>query len=216
MSYYDLKKQVYETALEIYSSKLVTGTWGNVSARSDSHHLIITPSGMDYNVLTPEDMIVVDMEGQVVEGEYKPSIETPMHIAIYKQRPDVKAIVHVHSPYATAFAVAHKPIPVILEETAQVIGHPVKVANYAMCGTDELAREVTKCITENEKAVLLANHGLVALGKDLKEALKVCFIAEKTAMITIYAAQLGGVKSLSEEETKILNEKFAYYGQQKK
>lgn len=215
MSFYDLKKQVYDTALEIYSSKLVTGTWGNVSARTEDNHLIITPSGMDYKTLTPADMIVVDMMGQVVEGKFKPSIETPMHIAIYQQRPDVKAVVHVHSPYATAFAVAHKPIPVILEETAQVIGHPVKVADYAICGSDELAQKVTRCITDNERAVLLANHGLVALGRDLKEALKICFIAEKTAMIAIYATQLGGVKSLSEEETRILNQKFASYGQQK-
>ncbi|NLB89083.1 MAG: class II aldolase/adducin family protein [Syntrophomonadaceae bacterium] len=215
MSFYDLKKQVYETAQEIYSSKLVTGTWGNVSARTENNHLIITPSGMDYNILNPEDMLVVDMNGQVVEGEFKPSIETPMHIAIYKQRPDVKAIVHVHSPYATAFAVAHKPIPVILEETAQVIGHPIKVADYAICGSHELAQEVTKCITDNEKAVLLANHGLVALANDLKDALKICFIAEKTAMIAIYATQLGGVNSLSEEDTMLLNKKFASYGQQK-
>lgn len=215
MSFYNLKKQVYETALEIYTSKLVTGTWGNVSARIDESQLIITPSGMDYNSLEPEDMLVVNMAGQVVEGQYKPSIETPMHIEIYKHRPDINAIVHVHSPYATAFAVAHKPIPVILEETAQVIGHPIKVADYAICGSYELAREVTKCINNNEKAVLLANHGLVALGKDTKEALKICFIAEKTAMIAIYATQLGGVHSLSKDDTLLLNEKFQSYGQHK-
>lgn len=215
MSFYNLKKQVYETAMEIYTSKLVTGTWGNVSARSENSQLIITPSGMDYNTLNPEDMLVVNMAGQVVEGEFKPSIETPMHIEIYKHRPDIKAIVHVHSPYATAFAVAHKPIPVILEETAQVIGHPIQVADYAICGSNELAREVTKCINDNEKAVLLANHGLVAFGKDTEEALKICFIAEKTAMIALHAAQLGGVHSLSKEDTAILNEKFKTYGQGK-
>ncbi len=215
MNKVDIKKQVYETAVEIYTSKLVTGTWGNVSHRLEEDHLIITPSGMDYNTLTPEDMLVVDDTGQVIEGKYKPSVETPMHIAIYKARPEVKAIVHVHSPYATAFAVANQPIPVILEETAQVIGHPVKVADYALCGSEELADAVTKCITGQEKAVLLANHGLVALGASTKEALKICFIAEKTAMIALYARQLGSINVLSAEETAILNEKFKSYGQQK-
>lgn len=210
----EIKQQVYATALAIYKSNLVTGTWGNVSARCGEHY-VITPSGMDYNTLTAEDMIIVDEIGNIIEGNYKPSIETPMHISIYKTRPDIKAIVHVHSPYATAFAVANKPIPVILEETAQVIGHPVKVAGYAICGSEKLADEVTACITGNEKAVLLANHGLVALGASTAEALKICFIAEKTAMIALYANQLGAVNSLNAEDTAILNEKFKSYGQQK-
>ena len=214
MSFYDLKKQVYDTALEIYSSKLVTGTWGNVSARTEDNHLIITPSGMDYKTLTPADMIVVDMMGQVVEGKFKPSIETPMHIAIYQQRPDVKAVVHVHSPYATAFAVAHKPIPVILEETAQVIGHPVKVADYAICGSDELAQKVTRCITDNERAVL-GNHGLVALGRDLKEALKICFYSRENSHDCNICNSTGRSKELIWKKTRILNQKFASYGQQK-
>lgn len=210
----EIKQEVYETAVDIFKSNLVTGTWGNVSARYGEHY-VITPSGMDYNTLTAEDMIIVDAAGQIVEGKYKPSIETPMHISIYQVRPDIKAIVHVHSPYATAFAVANKPIPVILEETAQVIGHPVQVADYAICGSEELAGVVTGCIKGNERAVLLANHGLVALGASTEEALKICFIAEKTAMIALYASQLGAVNSLNAEDTAILNDKFKSYGQQK-
>ncbi|HZK43269.1 MAG TPA: class II aldolase/adducin family protein [Syntrophomonadaceae bacterium] len=215
MNYYEYKRKVYETAIEIYSSNLVTGTWGNVSHRINSDLFIITPSGMDYNSLESEDMLVVDKDGQVIEGKYKPSIETPMHISIYQARPDVNAIVHVHSPYATAFAVANKAIPVILEETAQVIGHPVEVAAYAICGSEELADEVTQCVSNKEKAVLLANHGLVALEENMEAALKVCFIAEKTAMIAMYASQIGQINVLSKEDILILNEDFKSYGQSK-
>lgn len=215
MNYKEVKQEVYETAIKIYNSNLVTGTWGNVSSRIDGDLLVITPSGMAYNSLTPEDMIVVDKKGRVIEGLYQPSIETPMHIAIYEARSDVNAIVHVHSPYATSFAVANQAIPVILEETAQVIGHPIKVAKYAICGSDELASEVTNCLTSEEKAILLANHGLVAVGDNLNNTLKVCFIVEKTAMIAINAAKLGRINTLSEEDTLLLQEKFKSYGQSK-
>lgn len=216
MDYLSERNEVLQTAREIYEAKLVSGTWGNVSRRiQGQNQMVITPSGMDYRTIALDDIALVDFDSNLVEGKFKPSIETPMHLAIYKKRPDISAIVHVHSPWATAFAVARQNIPVILEETAQVIGHPVKVASYAHCGSKELAGNVVETLAKDDKAVLLANHGLIGLGKNTSDALKVCFIAEKSAMITIYAKMLGSVNPLTPEDTCHLREEFKFYGQKK-
>jgi L-ribulose-5-phosphate 4-epimerase len=217
MQYQMERESVLNSAREIYNSGMVTGTWGNVSAKVKNQELmVITPSGMDYNSLEPQDMVVVDFEGKVVEGSYRPSVETPLHLGIYQKRPDVNAIVHVHSPYAVAFSVARRTIPVILEETAQVVGHEIEIAAYAHCGTQSLADNVISALGKDKRAVLLANHGLVALGKDMAEALKVCYIVEKTAMIAIYASALGSINPLSGEDVAVLNSNFKSYGQQKR
>ncbi|MEN6460917.1 MAG: class II aldolase/adducin family protein [Syntrophomonas sp.] len=216
MRYLKERKEVMNTAKEIYDAKLVSGTWGNVSVRIENEPLmVITPSGMAYNTLTVEDMILVDLQGQVAEGNWKPSIETPMHTEIYKNRPDVNAVVHVHSLYCTIFAVARQNIPVVIEETAQVIGDEIEVASYAACGSEELALNTARTLGSH-RAVLLANHGLVGVGRNVADALKVCTIAEKTAKIVLYAKQLGSVNSLLPAEIAILHESFKHYGQEKK
>lgn len=210
------RKSVLNCAQEIYKSGMVTGTWGNVSVRTDNRELmLITPSGMDYSLLEPQDMVLLDFNGKVVEGAYHPSVETPMHLSIYRQRPDVNAVVHVHSPYALAFAVARRNIPVILEETAQIVGHEIESAAYAHCGTQALADNVIQALGTDRKAVLLANHGLVTVGQDVDEALQVCYIVEKTAMIALRASILGSIHALSNEDTAILNHNFKNYGQKK-
>lgn len=216
MRYVRERKQVLDTAVEIYQAKLVPGTWGNVSLKVEDEDLfLITPSGMDYSSMSVEDIVLVDFNGKVVEGQWKPSVETPLHSQVYSKRSDSRAVVHVHSPYATAFAVARQSIPVILEETAQVIGHDIPVAAYAHCGSDELADNVIKSLGSEKRAVLLANHGLLGLGPDLSTALRVCYIAEKTAMVAIKAKSLGEIHALSEEDIKLLNESFKSYGQAK-
>jgi L-fuculose-phosphate aldolase len=213
MRYLYEREELIKVALEIYENKLVVGTWGNVSMRiSNTKHLLITPSGMDYREIKPADIVLLNMEGEVLEGKWKPSSETPMHVAIYKNRADVGAIVHVHSTFASVFAVLHQSIPVILEETAQVIGHKIETAPYASCGTQELADCTASALGADKKAVLMANHGLLGVGRNLKDALRVCYIAEKTAMITVYAQNLGDIKELPEEDINLLNKKFAYYG----
>ncbi|HEX3011151.1 MAG TPA: class II aldolase/adducin family protein, partial [Syntrophomonadaceae bacterium] len=143
------------------------------------------------------------------------SIETPMHAEIYQKRPDVNAIVHVHSHYSTVFAVAHQSIPVVTEETAQVIGSEIEVAPYATCGSPQLAENTVRTLGPH-RAVLLANHGLVGVGKNVADALKVCTVAEKTAKIVLYAQQLGDVHSLLPADIAVLNESFQHYGQKKK
>lgn len=215
MKYVQDRKEVLRTARQIYEEKLVPGTWGNVSQRvKDEPLMLITPSGMDYRVMTMEDIVLVNLEGEIIEGERTPSIETHLHASIYKKRPDVGGVVHVHSTFASAFAVAGKSIPVILEETAQIIGHPVEVAAYAHCGTMDLAQQAIKTLG-NGQAVLLANHGLVGVGPDVQAALKVCNIAEKTAMVSLYANTLGHIQELSQENIAILRDKYSDYGQPK-
>jgi L-fuculose-phosphate aldolase len=215
MKYLNERQQVLNAAREISTSRMVVGTWGNVSIKIDNQPLIlITPSGMRYDTMTIEDIVLVDKLGNIVEGKWKPSVELPTHAEIYWQRPDVKAIVHVHSPYATAFAVARLSIPVIMEETAQVIGHEIFTAPYAICGSSELAAHAVNTLGAG-KAVLLANHGLVGVGENISAALRVCYIAEETARVALLAQSLGQVYPLSPDEIIALQRGFSTYGQQK-
>ncbi|HHW62327.1 MAG TPA: class II aldolase/adducin family protein [Syntrophomonadaceae bacterium] len=215
MKYEAERRALIQTALEIYESQLVVGTWGNVSLRLPAEEaMLITPSGMDYKVLDIEDPVQVSLDGSRIQGRWKPSIETPLHRRIYLAMPEVGAICHVHSPYASAYAVAGQAVPVVLEETAQVVGHAIEVAPYARCGSEELA-EGTMQFLKGKRAVLLANHGLVAAGKDLADALKICYIVEKTARVSIMARLLGQVRELSKEDINALQHDFTFYGQSK-
>lgn len=215
MQYLQQRQDVLRAAQTIARTKMVVGTWGNVSVRvPDRPYLLITPSGMKYDTMTIEDIVMVDWSGTTVEGIWKPSVETPTHVRIYQQRSDVNAIVHVHSPYLTAFAVAGLPVPVILEETAQVIGHEIKTAPYAICGTARLADNVVQTLGSGV-AVLMANHGMVGVGRNIEEALRVCYIAEETARIALLAQSLGQVRALDPAEIAKLHRGFAAYGQTK-
>ena len=212
MSYEQLGQKVVATAQRMHSEGLVRGTWGNVSARlPDRPGMLITPSGMDYQTMTPDDLVVI--EGTTVSGRWKPSTESPLHMAIYEKRSDVGAIVHTHSLFATAFAVAGRPIPAITEEIAQVIGGSVDHAPYAACGSSELANLAVRHLG-NKQAILLAKHGLVGVGRDLKEALLVCIIAEKTAQIATIAQALGGYWEFGPYEIMDLRDNYLNkYGQ---
>ncbi|MEQ8200986.1 MAG: class II aldolase/adducin family protein [Syntrophomonadaceae bacterium] len=215
MHYLQERQDVLRTAQTIARTNMVVGTWGNVSVRvPDKPYLLITPSGMKYDTMTIEDIVMVDWHGNTVEGIWKPSVETPTHARIYQHRSDVNAVVHVHSPHLTAFAVARLPVPVVLEETAQVIGHEIKTAPYAICGTGRLADNVVQTLGSGV-AVLLANHGMVGVGRNIEEALRVCNIAEETARITLLAQSLGTAYSLDPDEIEKLHRGFAAYGQKK-
>lgn len=216
MDYLDERQQVMDGVREICSAHLVSGTWGNISIRIPGESLLlITPSGMDYSTMEPEDLVLVDFDQKVVDGKYKPSIETGMHLKIYQKRPDITAIVHEHGPYATAYAVARKNIPVVIEESAEVIGHEIGVAAYAYCGSEQLADNVVRGLGTDKKAILLANHGLVALGRNMAEALMVARVAEKTAMISIYARILGPPHLLPVQDVQHLSRLYKSYGQKK-
>jgi L-ribulose-5-phosphate 4-epimerase len=197
----DLKAAIIQTGQRLIKHGLVAGTWGNVSSRSDdSNRIAITPSGQPYDSLTPADIVIVDPQGNLLEG-INPSSELILHLAIYRARPDVRAIVHTHSLYATACAVAGEAIPPCLEEFVQAVGGSVNVAQYALPGTLELAANAVSSL-EDRSAVLLSNHGAVACGPSLHEALLVAQLVEKAAQIHVISRQLGSVRPLDEADVQ--------------
>lgn len=210
------REQVARAGVRMARAGLVLGTWGNVSCRVSREDLVvITPSGMAYDALQPRDIVVVDLNGSVVEGERRPSTELELHLAIYRARPDVKAVMHTHSVFASAMAVARLPVPPVVEDVAQIVGGAVPVAEYAPAGSRELAANVVRALGQGG-AVLLANHGLVGVGGSLDEAFNVCQIVEKAAQIYILAGLIGTPTILGENE--VIDLRYRYltsYGQNK-
>jgi len=193
------RKEVIETTQLMCRDNLVLGTWGNVSVREGENSMLITPSGMDYTLLTADDLVSISLDGQVLEGLWQPSSEWRLHAAIFAGRPDVGAIVHTHSVYATAFAVARQSIPPVVEDMVQVVGGGVDVADYTLPGTEQLAENALYALGA-KSAVILASHGLVGVSSTVAEALKVCQIVEKTAQAVLFARILGPLHSLSEDD----------------
>jgi L-fuculose-phosphate aldolase len=187
------------TAREMCRDALVLGTWGNVSLRDGEGGMWITPSGLPYESMATEDLVRLDFAGAVLSGKRKPSSEWRLHAALYLARPDCGAVVHTHSIYATAFAVARQPVLPVVEDLAQSVGGAVDVAEYALPGTVELAENAVAALAD-KGAVLLASHGLVGIGSDLTEALKVCRVVEKAAQVLLLARQFGQVQPLSLED----------------
>ena len=196
----EICKKVIETGIKMLSTNLTVGTWGNISCRVPGEdYIAITPTGMSYDTLMPEDIVVLDLRGNTISGNRKPSIEVPLHLAIYNARKDVQAIVHTHSAYATAMAVARKEIPGAVEDLVQIVGGNVRVNAYALPGTEQLGINTVKAM-EGRNAVLLANHGMLGAGRDLEEAFKVCQVVEKSAQIALLAQLMGGVVELSQDD----------------
>lgn len=198
----ELEKRVREeiifTARQMLKKGYVVGTAGNVSSIiRDRKTIIITPSGAPYDSLEPQDLIACDMDGNKISGEKKPSSEILMHANIYKNREDVGSIVHSHSIYATALAVNGTPIPYCLDEMYFSVGdRPIPVAKYGKSGTQELADYIVEALGKENKAVLVRNHGMVAVGKNMTEAFENCEVVEKTAMIFIFSSLTGKVQLL--------------------
>lgn len=211
------KKEVIKAAREMVKRGLVSGTSGNVSLRlkdsSGRDVLAITPSGRDYNSLSVNDIVVVDFDGQRVEGELKASIETVMHIEVYKARKKVNAIIHSHPVFCSVIAVVGLEIPALIDEQVTYIGGEIKVAQYALPGSPELARNAVLALGPRN-AVILANHGALCVGRDLHEALTISELLERTARIYVSALNLGGVKTLPTEVVELEKAFFAsIYGE---
>lgn len=182
---------------------LVVGTSGNVSrllgGASDGRELMaITPTGVEYDRLKVEDILVTDLDIDLVMGDGVPSSEALLHAEIYRRRSDAAAVMHTHSPYATAAAVAGVDIPPILDEMVLVVGGEVKVSEYAFPSSDALAANVCDALGERN-AALIRNHGVVGVGTDLDEALRVCELVEHAARVMVYASALGGATPLPAE-----------------
>jgi L-fuculose-phosphate aldolase len=201
----DERQELWQVAQEMWRTGLVSGASGNASMRlptKEGRELIaITPSRLPYHHMKPQDIVVIDFEGEPIEGESIPSSETLMHIAIYRKRPDVNGVVHTHSIFASVAAVAGLEIPPLIDEMVMVIGGAVRVSEYAFPGTEELAERACAALGERQ-AALLRNHGLVAVGRSPHEALEVCQLVERVAQIFTYASLAGKAIPLPYEATR--------------
>lgn len=214
IKYEKARKDIINTGLKMVNNHMTAGTWGNISARVEGEELMaITPSGVAYDMINIEDIIIMDFDGNVIDGHLKPSIEFSMHALILKYRKDINAVVHTHSEYATSFAIVRKPIPPCVEDMVQIVGGEVKVSEYFLPGTKELGIAVLDAL-EHRNAALLASHGCVSLGTTLDEALKTSIIVEKAAKQIIFAKMIGEPIELCVEDVNYMRDFYLNsYGQ---
>lgn len=191
-----LRRLLVETAQRAYAEKLFSGTSGNLSLRAGGT-MLITPTSVRYESLEPDDIVTVTLDGEIAEGRHAPSSEWRMHAALFARRPDIRAIVHTHSPFATAFAAAHRSIPACLIEMQFFLGGEVPCAPYAPPGTRELGVVCAEALGDRG-GCLMANHGALAVGGDLPEALLRAEYLEDSAKIALLSMQLGGPVPLPE------------------
>ncbi|MDL2297600.1 class II aldolase/adducin family protein [Synergistaceae bacterium OttesenSCG-928-D05] len=196
----ELKRKVIEIGRALVTKGLVLGTGGNISIRTEKGFLV-TPSGMDYFMLRPGDLVALDLECRVLDGDRKPSIEKNLHAAILAARPDVRAVIHTHSECCTAVAACRKALPAATDNQVAYFGGEVPVADYAPIGTETLAKNAARALGDG-CAVLLANHGAVCVGATLEEAFLRCEMLESFSRIFIYAQMAGGCVAIEKEDAR--------------
>jgi L-fuculose-phosphate aldolase len=199
---------VLAAAKDMLAKGLTEGTAGNLSARLPDGNIVITPSSVDYNLMTLDDLCVIDLDGNQVGGERGPSSEKLLHTACYRAFSDVQSVIHAHPIYATMFAVARQDLPACIDEFAIYCGGDVKVTEYAMSGTAEVGENAVK-VLDGRGAALLANHGTVAVGPSPAKALHITALVERSAQIVWGSRTIGPPHHLPDH----VNETFAtYYG----
>ncbi len=198
----ELKKDVYKYNMELPKNGLVYWTSGNVSGRDPETNLVvIKPSGIMYDVMKWEDMVVVDLNGKVIEGKLEPSSDTASHLYVYRNRSDVNGVVHTHSYYATAFAAVGKPIPACITAIAENFGKEIPLGAYAPIGGEEIGAEIVRSIGDST-AILMKNHGVFTIGSNARSALKSAILVEGVAKTYWLALQVGEPVILSDEDVK--------------
>ena len=204
------KEQVVRYGKKLIDRRLTTGSGGNISVCNREKNLVaISPSGLDYYETTPEDIVILDMDGNLVEGKHRPSSEAGMHLAFYKNRADVSGIVHTHSKFATAIACMGWELPAV-HYLIGMAGHRVKCTGYATYGSDELAKKALETIGDSN-AVLLANHGLIALGEDVDRAFSTAEHLEFVSEVYYLTKTLGTPNILSDENMNEVMKKFGTF-----
>ena len=209
-----LKEELVQLHLELPKNNLVAWTSGNVSARDrETSLVVIKASGVRYEELRPEHMVVVDLNGKIIEGNFKPSSDTASHLFIYKHRPDVGGVVHTHSGYATAFAAVNKPIPVVLTAIADEFGGPIPCGRFAIIGDESIGKVVVESIGKSP-AVLLKNHGVFTIGKGAQSAVKAAIMTEDNAGTVWLAMQIGVPDEIPSQDVEKLHHRYTHvYGQ---
>lgn len=204
MKYERIRKIVLDAIEEAVAEGLVHGTSGNIAMRDDEDDVIaITPSGISYTGMQPEDIAIVDLNGKWLDGKYKPSSEVPMHTAVYRARPDVKATVHTHAMFATIMAMGDNPVlrPIT---PPQCEFTPVRIVPFTMPGSNEVADRVVEALGDDGLAVLIKNHGMFCCGKSMKQAMAATTYVEEMAVTTYYAKVLGNYEPMPEEGEKAM------------
>lgn len=209
-----LREELHWLHQELPKNNLVAWTSGNISARDQDTGLVaIKPSGVRYENLTPEKMVIVDLDGNVVETDLQPSSDTATHLYIYRRRQDVGGIAHTHSTFATAFAAVGRPILPNLTAICDEFGGPIPVGEFALIGGEEIGREIIRAIGDS-KAILMKNHGVFTIGKTAAEALKSAVMVEDAARTMYYAFQLGDPVEIDPQDVAKLHQRYVEeYGQ---
>ena len=216
MDHLDLRKEIVRTCRRMRASGLVAGTEGNVSARTPDGNVLITPSGLDYAVTEPEDIVVVSLDGETLDGAFEPSVETPMHTGIYRSRPETLGIVHTHARFSTTLACLNWGIPPVHYMLAALSDEGrVPVACYATYGTEELARSAAQALGRAHRACLLRSHGTISVGSTVREAYSRTELLEQMAEVYYRARVAGDPVVLSADEMAEVAAKIHDYGQSK-
>ena len=210
----ELKAEVLKSALALKQNGLVSLSGGNVTGRDpETGYLVITPSGVEYEELEPGDMVVVDIDGKVIEGKMKPSVDMMGLLYIFRHRPDINGVIHTHSPYATSFAVLGQGIPCALTTLANEVGSDVPCAPYSRPGSETIGIQVVDHIGDSN-ACLLQGHGVISVGTNVRHALVAAVMCEDAAKVIYQARTMGTVNRLPEEEITYCRELFLNtYGQ---
>ena len=198
----DERRAVSDAARLMAGLGLVTGTAGNISVRLGADEgrelMAVTPASTPYEAMTAGNIVVTDFEVEPVEGDLAPSSESLLHVGIYQRRPDAGAVVHTHSVYSSVLAVSGIDLPPVIDEVVVYVGGTIRVSEYGFPGTEELADNVCDALGSN-KAAFIANHGAVAVGRTLKEAMDICLLVERASQIYVMASTLGQVRPIPGE-----------------
>jgi len=205
----EVKASVLHVAKAMYAKSLVEGTAGNVSGRVDDGTIVVTPSSLGYDEMTLDDLVVVDLDGEVVAGQRSATSEKGVHLATFAAYPEVGGVVHCHAPHASMYAVSHRPIPAAIDEFVVYIGGDVPCGAYHQSGSEGLSTEVAAQLAERS-AMLMANHGLVTIGRSVEDALHSAAVVEHNARIMWGAQQLGGVVPLPHKTVRDFTSVYRY------
>src|SRR5437667_3955225 len=210
----ELREQLVRFARQMITTGLVRGTSGNISTREPgAAQALVTPSGVDYDTMTPDALVLVDLEGRPVNPGFKPSVDTPVHVAVYRARPEVGAVIHTHSPYAAAFSTLHREVPPLITESAGFLGGSVRVMEYVPPARPDTGDQVAAGLA-GDRAVLLPNHGVVAVGEDLRKCYGAAHQVEESAHVAFLALQLGQPHLVTPAEIDRMHEFIHHsYGQ---
>jgi len=212
----EIRREVCELHGELPRSGLVAGTSGNISARIPGLELmVIKPSGLAYAELTPETMVVCDLDGKVIDGKYKPSSDSAAHAYVYRHMPQVAGVVHTHSAYATAWAARGEPIPCVLTAIADEFGGDIPVGPFALIGADDIGQGIVATLTGHRSpAVLMRSHGVFTIGRTPRDALKAAVMCEDAARTVHLARAYGTVERIPQQQVDALHRRYkAHYGQ---